>query len=546
MKKTVTADTMIEPVNTVHTVDTDSFGAARRSGASVTDEEEMVLNTQGLFAKRLVRALALSAAVGLFAGTASAETVQVDLSRSVQMALESNRTIKQALTDVDAAHASLSQVNRTMGPTLTWQTSANRVGGEAYRGSGVKYNYGNTGTVSLPVYNAALNAQRKAARYGLNAADFALEQTKQSIRLTATTDYFNILQARNLVKVREDTVATLQTHLADVNAQLRAGTVARADVLASEVELANAQQNLTTARNNYEVAVATLNNVIGVPTDTTLDINDELRYTNYDLSLDDCTDYGLLYRADGAAALYALRRAEEGVRAAKAGYQPTVNAAATRSIAGERPFKDDHKSSDTWAAGLSASWNIFDNGVTAAQVDAAKATLRKAEEALAATDEQIRLDVRTAYLNLRAAEQNIETTEKAVSRAEEDYNIARVRYNAGVGTNLEVMRASDNLTTARMNYSTALYNYNMGKAALDNAMGVPVDLDAVRYRAAEEDGQRVQGARAAAQIHEGARFETPKAEGVRPVPVHTPKEPATAAAARVQKANAAYEAEMNR
>ena len=504
----------------------------------------MVLKNRGRFAKRLLRALALSAAVGIFTGTASAETVQIDLSRSVQMALENNRTIKQALTDVDAAHASLAQANRTMGPTLTWQTSANRVGGEAYKGSGVKYNYGNTGTVSMPVYNAALNAQRKAARYGLNAADFALEQTKQSIRLTATVDYFNILQARNLVKVREDTVSTLQTHLADVNAQFRVGTVARADVLASEVELANAQQNLTTAKNNYEVAVATLNNVIGMPTDTMLTINDELRYTNYDLSLDDCTDYGLLYRADGAAAVYAVKRAEEGVRTAKAGYHPTVNASATRSIAGERPFQDDHTSSDTWAAGLSASWNIFDSGVTAAQVDAAKATLHKAEEALAAADEQIRLDVHTAYLNLR--EQNSKTTETAVKRAEEDYNIARVRYNAGVGTNLEVMRASDNLTTARMNYSTALYTYNTSKASLDNAMGVPVDLDAVRYRAAEEEGQRAPAARAAAQLHDGALFETPKGSEVRPVPARAPKDAATAAAARVTAANAAYEAEMNK
>ena len=506
----------------------------------------MVLKNRGRFAKRLVRALTLTAVAGLFTGTASAETMQVDLTRSVQMALENNRTIKQAITDVDAAHASLSQANRTMGPTLTWQTSANRVGGEAYKGSGVKYNYGNTGTVSLPVYNAALNAQRKAARYGLNAADFALEQTKQSIRLAATMDYFNILQARNLVKVREATVTTLQTHLADVNAQFRVGTVARADVLASEVELANAQQNLTTARNNYEVAVATLNNAIGVPTDTVLTINDELRYTSYDLSLDDCTDYGLLYRADGAAAVYAVKRAEEGVRAAKAGYQPTVNAAATRSIAGERPFKDDHKSSDTWAAGISASWNIFDNGVTAAQVDAAKATLRKAEEALAAADEQIRLDVHTAYLNLRAAEQNIKTTETAVKKAEEDYNIARVRYNAGVGTNLEVMRASDNLTLARMNYSTALYTYNTGKASLDNAMGVPVDLDAVRYRAAEADGELAKGARTLAQLHDDALFETPKGSEVRPVAARAPKDAATAAATRVTAANAAYEAEINK
>ncbi|AOH47256.1 transporter [Selenomonas sp. oral taxon 920] len=506
----------------------------------------MVLKNRERFVGHLVRALALTAAVGLFTGTVSAETMHVDLRRSVQMALENNRTIKQALTDVDAAHASLAQANRSMGPTLTWQTSANRVGGEAYEGTGVKYNYGNTGTIALPVYNAALNAQRRAARYGLNAADFALEQTKQSIRLTATMDYFNILQARNLVKVREETVATLTTHLADVNAQFRVGTVARADVLASEVELANAQQNLTTAKNTYEVAVATLNNVIGVPTDTMLTINDELRYTGYDLSLDDCTDYGLIYRADGAAAVYAVKQAQAGVRTAQAGYHPTVNAAATRSIAGERPFKDDHKSSNTWAVGVSASWNIFDSGVTAAQVTAAKAKLRKAEESLAETDEKIRLDVRTAYLNLRAAEQNIKTTEKAVKQAEEDYNIARVRYNAGVGTNLEVMRASDNLTTARMNYSTALYSYNTGKASLDNAMGVPVDLDAVRYRTAEEDGARAAEARAEAQLHEGALFETPKDAAVRPVPARAPMDAAAAAAARVKAANAAYEAEMSK
>ena len=184
--------------------------------------------------------------------------------------------------------------------------------------------------------------------------------------------------------------------------------------------------------------------------------------------------------------------------------------------------------------------------MTAAQVDAAKATLRKAEEALAAADEKIRLDVRTAYLNLRAAEQNIKTTETAVKQAEEDYHIARVRYNAGVGTNLEVMRASDNLTTARMNYSTALYTYNTGKASLDNAMGVPVDLDAVRYRAAEEEGKRAPDARAAAQLHDDALFETPKEAEVRSVPVRAPMDAAMAAAARVQAANASYEAEMNK
>ena len=508
------------------------------------------LNKRERVFKKLARVMVLTCAAGFFTGTVSAETVKLSLADSVQMALENNRSIKQALTDVDAAHWSLSEARRSMGPRLTWESTAARIGGEAYESARAfgsekyHYNYGNTGTIAMPVYNAALSAQRRAARYALSAADLALEQTKQSVRLAATKGYFNILQARNLVKIREDAVATLTVHLNDVNAQLRAGTVARADVLASEVELANAAQNLTTAKNSYEIAVAALNNVIGLTTDAQLQIEDELRYVTYEPSLADCTDYALLNRADGAAAVYAVRRAEAGVRAARAGYLPTVNAAVSREIAGEHAFGSEHTSSNQWSAGLRASWNAFDNGVTDAQVQAAKAALRKAEEAEAATEEQIRLDVRTAYLNLRAAEQNIKTTKTAVQQAEEDYKIARIRYNAGVGTNLEVMRASDNLTTARMNYDTSLYTYNTSKASLDQAMGTPVDLNVMRYRAAEEEGKRAKEARAAARLDEKAIFETPAHKEVRVISSAPTPEEGAGAVRRIEEAAISYRVGM--
>ena len=101
------------------------------------------------------------------------------------------------------------------------------------------------------------------------------------------------------------------------------------------------------------------------------------------------------------------------------------------------------------------------------------------------------------------------------------------------------MRASDDLTTARMNYYTALYSYNTGKATLDSAMGVPVDLDAMQYRAAEEEGKRAKGAREAARLHDDALFETPKGDTVR----ETPGVPTSASAAQaVQHVNAAHDA----
>lgn len=138
--------------------------------------------------------------------------------------------------------------------------------------------------------------------------------------------------------------------------------------------------------------------------------------------------------------------------------------------------------------------------------------LLKAQEASAQTDDQIRLEVRTAYLGLQAAEKNIQTTSVAVTRAEEDYKIAQVRYSAGVGTNLDVMDAEEKLTTARTNYYTALYNYNTSKASLDKAMGIPVDLDVVKYTAAEEAGRTAPQARKDAALNEDAVFEMAQIE----------------------------------
>ena len=127
------------------------------------------------------------------------------------------------------------------------------------------------------------------------------------------------------------------------------------------------------------------------------------------------------------------------------------------------------------------NWNIFDNNVTEAQVQQAKASMRKAEQQLYETRETIQLDVRKAYLNLLAAEQNIHTTKVAVDQAQEDYKIAQVRYSAGVGTNLDVMDAESKLIQTQTTYITALYNYNTNKAALDQAMGLKVELDVANY-----------------------------------------------------------------
>ena len=196
--------------------------------------------------------------------------------------------------------------------------------------------------------------------------------------------------------------------MSNVNAQFKAGTVAKADVLASEVRLANAQQSLVNYQNNYDIAVATLSNYLLLPADTIILAQDQFTYNKYDLNLANCVAYALENRPDVAAADIAVKRAESAKRAARSGYLPSVSANATGGINGKDPFSKSY--SDSWTAGISASWNIFDSGITKAQVESAKAEVIKAEETASTLREQVQLEVQSAYLSLHAAEKNISTT----------------------------------------------------------------------------------------------------------------------------------------
>jgi len=445
----------------------------------------------------------------------AAEVLNVTLDETIQRALENNRIIKESVADREQAFWSLSEARRQTNPTLSWQFTGQKMGGDTYRNYSYHRSFANTGSINMPIYQGGrLAAGRKSARYALSSADLALENTMQTVKLQSTVYYFNVLQYRNLIDVYEEEVVTLQEHLRNVNAQFRVGTVAKVDVLESQVELANAMQNLVNIQNTYDVSVAELNNYIGLPADTIIRPQDTLAYVKYDATLSDCTSYALENRADAAIADYAVKRAESAKKSAKSGWYPSVSASVSKGLTNENLI--NHKLTDQWTAGISASWNIFDGGITRAQVNQADAALKRAKEEAAQTREQIQLEVQSAFLQLHAAEKNIGTTQAAVTLGEENYKIAQVRYAAGVGTNLDVMDASRKLTEARSNYFTALYNYNTARASLARYMGVPVEIDVVRYVESEEEGKKAAESREDAALNADAA-EVPETGEVAPV-----------------------------
>ena len=314
-----------------------------------------------------------------------------------------------------------------------------------------------------------------SAKAGYKSALVGVQKSYNDMRSTVTNGYYTVLQADDMQVLARESVARLEEHLKNVKAQYDVGVVAKVDVLRSEVELANAQQNLIKAENAYKISEANFNKIIGMPLETNLFLEDTLNYVPYDKDLEYCLDYASKNRPELEQAKQGVEAARGQVRAARSGYQPQISAVASQNFG----TSDAHWPADeesNWTVGVQASLTIFDTGVTRSKAHAAKANYFSAEESYRDTVDAVMLDVRSQYLNLREAEKRISTTEVAVSQAEEDYRIAQLRYQAGVGTNTDVLDAQVALTDAQTNYLQSVYDYNISKTNLETAIGVPMQV----------------------------------------------------------------------
>jgi len=247
--------------------------------------------------------------------------------------------------------------------------------------------------------------------------------------------------------------------------------VALSDVLQTQVQLANAQDGLIKAQNNYDLAEANLNNIIGLPLDGEIKLKENLKYQQYSLNLNDCVQYALVNRPEMVQAQASVAIARDQVKIAHSGALPTLGFNATN---GWEANNFPGAQNSNWTVSMTTSLNVFDSGLVKSQVKQAEYGVTTAQEQARQTRDNISLQVRQAFLSIKEAEKRIDTSQVAVNQAQEDFRMSQVRYEAGVGTNLDVIDAELALTQAKTNYIQALYDYNTSKALLDQAMGVPV------------------------------------------------------------------------
>jgi outer membrane protein len=329
---------------------------------------------------------------------------------------------------------------------------------------------------------AAIKAAKVTKQQALAQYQSTLADTLLSVRLA----YYDILLAAEQITVNEASVALLQKELDDQQHRYDAGTVPHFNVLRAKVSLANARPALIQAQNYYRIAKNNLSNLLGynLPREITdnipLNLTDTLDAAPYQINLSAALQQALETRPE----LVALRKTEElqklNITDASSGYKPNLSVFAGYNWFNEQygtptPGLDSYL--DGWNAGAQVSWDIFDGMLTHGKVVQAKAQHAKS---ITAVDEEMRtieLEVRTAYSDFLEAQQVLESQKTVLEEAEESLREANARFDAGTGTQLDVLDAENQLTQARSTQAQALHDYDTARAKYERAVGAEMVQD---------------------------------------------------------------------
>ena len=427
--------------------------------------------------------------------------VDLNLPKTVQMALDYNRDIKNSQYALKKAEYAINQAQAGKKPTVDYNFGAQRsraTDAATYSraaslmgsANSISNAFSNGISVNIPLYTGGLvEGKIDVAKLGKTNAQEEILRVEQATKYSAIEGYYGLLAYQELQGVYHEAVDNLQGHLDNVQAQYNVGTKAKGDVLSSDVSLANAKTTAITADNTVAIAESNLNNILGLPLETKLNLADhQLPFDTYNISLQEAMDYAMKYRPEVLQAAIAVQEAERSIDIADAGNKPTVAITGGNDWA-DNTFPGIDANKRSWKVAAGVTYNFYDGGATKAKVNQAKQDLLVARETEQKTRESVQLQVKQAYLNIRSAAQKVEETQTVVDQARENYRIQNIRYQAGVGINLDVLDAQLSLNQAQVNHIQALYDYNVGIAKLEQVMGVDVEsgvihpsLTATTYR----------------------------------------------------------------
>ncbi|MEH2344303.1 MAG: TolC family protein [Nostoc sp.] len=412
------------------------------------------------------------------------ENQPITLAQALELARRNNHDLQVSLLELERNRAALREAQAALLPTLgvstdltRSQSASSQLQDEVNGRNGLLSNQDQPSTsfsgqaqLSYNIYTSGrVQSSIKAAEEQVRFNELAVETQSETIRLNVATDYYNLQQADEQVRIAQSAVQNSEASLRDAEALERAGVGTRFDVLRSQVNLANAQQNLTNARSQQSISRRQLATRISLPQAINISAADPVQLAGlWNPTLEQSIVLAYQNRPELQQQLAQRNISEQQRRQALAELGPQVSLVASYDLLDQ--FDDNVSVTDGYSFGVRATLNLYDGGAARARADQSKANIAIAETQFAEQRNQIRFQVEQAYSTQQSSLENVQTANTALEQAREALRLARLRFQAGVGTQTDVINSENDLTQAEGNRVTAILDYNRALAQLQRSV----------------------------------------------------------------------------
>lgn len=321
---------------------------------------------------------------------------------------------------------------------------------------------------SQSIFDLSSIRRFQASRSGVSAAEAEMAAAEEEVAARVARAYLAGIRADAEVEAARANIALSQAVMEQAESQKGVGTGTGIEITRAKVQLANDRQRLLVAENARRAAHLQLLRAINLPLDIELELSDKLGYVPADkTTLEEAEALALATRPDLKAQQMRENSAKLSSSATTLERLPSLGFFGDYGTIGTG-FGD---SLPTRVYGVVLRVPVFDGGRRDAR--RAEAASRYRAETVRTHDlkQQIELEVRLALDALRSAEEQVSVAREGLELAENELAQARRRHEAGVAIGLEVTDAQTRLERARENQIQALYNYNVARIDLEQAVG---------------------------------------------------------------------------
>ena len=413
-------------------------------------------------------------------------SVTLTLDEAIARALRTSHRIGEGQARQDAATAAVDSRAAATMPTVSVMAGYTRTnhivpfGLPPEKPTAIIYpdipdNYRTRLDMQWPVYTfGRFESMERAARSEAAAAGKDVDTYTADVRLDAARAFWALVTANDSVRVVEEALALIESHLRDVKNMREAGLLAPNDVLSVEARRSRHQVQLIEARNMRDVAEADLRRVTGIAAATAIAIDAALEGPAAPLRP---YDELLAEAREGRTERQALQARVDAIgerrNAAAAGLKPVLAVGAGFDYARPNPriFPRTSEWHTSWDVGVNLVWPIWDSGRVKADVAEASANQRAVVQRLAEFDTVLDFEVQQRRLDVASARESIRASTDEVAAAAEARRVVAERFKAGLVTTTEVLDAQQALLIAQFDRTRALATARLAEARLDRALG---------------------------------------------------------------------------